>query len=535
MYDNHKHTDSIKAKQSAKLYLDKAKKLKDTQRIIDGFHLLYDIKSDKIKYLDSVIPIIKRTNNDNQLAYTYYKKAKFFLYEKREIQKTLSFLNKARNHNSKERDTTDLSYRIQYLFGLIKSEHLNEKKEALTIYKTCEQFYGQQDKYVYRVRHLSILHVIAETYISLKKTDSSSFYNAIGYHKAKNSDHSNLQQMGNYFVLCEGINQHTKTQYKAAIDSISKALPTMINFHDISNIIDSYYYLGKSYYELNQKEKAIPYFIKTDSILESLNSIPQYKHVKTYEYLKNYYRYQGELENQNKYLDKLNAVLEQYLNDQASIQKKIHQDYDIPLLLEEKEELIKKLNTNNSTYLYWIAALLLLLLACGGLIYHQYRKKKIYRLRFEKLMTESKSPIHPNPTKPIKSIPKTEGSPVPEKHILDILEKLEDFEKNHNYLSQGLSSQTVTNQLGTNLKYFSFVINHYKNKNFTQYINELRINYVIKELQVNARLRKYTIKAIAHELGYNSAETFSNAFYKQVKIKPSFYIKELIKKKHIKN
>jgi AraC-like DNA-binding protein len=44
-------------------------------------------------------------------------------------------------------------------------------------------------------------------------------------------------------------------------------------------------------------------------------------------------------------------------------------------------------------------------------------------------------------------------------------------------------------------------------------------------------LQKFTIKAIANEFGYNSAETFSNAFYKQVKIKPSYFIKELRKAK----
>jgi AraC-like DNA-binding protein len=71
------------------------------------------------------------------------------------------------------------------------------------------------------------------------------------------------------------------------------------------------------------------------------------------------------------------------------------------------------------------------------------------------------------------------------------------------------------------------VINHYKNKSFINYLNELRITYAIKELKENTMIRKFTIKAIANEVGYNSGETFSNAFYKQVGIKPSFFIKEL--------
>ncbi len=534
MYDNNKHTDSIKAKQSAKIYLKKAKLKLDTHKIIHGLDMLYDLKKNKPEYLDSIILIEKNKVQSNYTAYAYFKKAQYFLYKKRDIKKTLGFLDIARKKYLKKIDTTDLSFRMLYMTAIIKNEHLNEKEETIAVFKKCESYYGKQTKYKYRLRHLHVLHALAETYISLEKPDSSSFYSTKGYTIASQGSNYYFKQMRIYFTLCEGFNQYHKQNYRAAIDSISKALPTIIDFEDTSNIIDSYYYLGKSNFDLNKREKSIPFFIKTDSVLETLNSIPQYKHIKTYEYLKNYYKDLNDLENQNKYLDKLNTVLNKYLGDQASIQKKINQDYDIPLLLKEKEELINKLNTHNSKYFYGIVALLVLLLVCGGLIYHQHRKKKVYRLRFEKLMTESKSPIHPNPSKSIKSISKTDGSQIPEKHILDILQKLEGFEKNHDYLSPGLNSQTVANQLETNLKYFSFVINHYKNKNFTQYINELRINYAIKELQVNSKLRKYTIKAIAYELGYNNAETFSNAFYKQVKIKPSFYIKELIKKNKIK-
>ncbi|RYJ39601.1 Response regulator receiver protein [Flavobacterium anhuiense] len=73
----------------------------------------------------------------------------------------------------------------------------------------------------------------------------------------------------------------------------------------------------------------------------------------------------------------------------------------------------------------------------------------------------------------------------------------------------------------------SKVVNVYKEKSFTQYINDLRIEFAINQLQVNNKLRKYTVQALALEFGFNNAESFSTAFYKKTGIKPTYFIKEL--------
>ena len=83
----------------------------------------------------------------------------------------------------------------------------------------------------------------------------------------------------------------------------------------------------------------------------------------------------------------------------------------------------------------------------------------------------------------------------------------------------------------SDIKYLSKIINEHKNKPFIQYVNDLRIDYALNELQNKKRLRNYTINALANEFGFNSAESFNSAFYKKTKIKCSFYIKELEKLK----
>lgn len=53
------------------------------------------------------------------------------------------------------------------------------------------------------------------------------------------------------------------------------------------------------------------------------------------------------------------------------------------------------------------------------------------------------------------------------------------------------------------------------------------MEYITEELERNTKFRKYTIKAIANECGFKSAESFSKAFYKKLGFYPSYYLRQL--------
>ena len=108
-----------------------------------------------------------------------------------------------------------------------------------------------------------------------------------------------------------------------------------------------------------------------------------------------------------------------------------------------------------------------------------------------------------------------------------MLEKLALFEKDDAFLEKTITIQNTAVKLNTNTKYLSKVINENKGKTFVSYINDLRVEYAITQLQVQPKLRNFTIQALANEFGFNSAESFSSAFYKKHKIKPTYFIKEL--------
>ncbi len=89
------------------------------------------------------------------------------------------------------------------------------------------------------------------------------------------------------------------------------------------------------------------------------------------------------------------------------------------------------------------------------------------------------------------------------------------FRCRQGFLISKITLHEFAKQLQTNTKYLSKVINTHKLKSFRNYINDLRVQYCIQELKHNMNYRKYTVKAMAKEAGFTTAESFSKAFQKR--------------------
>ena len=111
--------------------------------------------------------------------------------------------------------------------------------------------------------------------------------------------------------------------------------------------------------------------------------------------------------------------------------------------------------------------------------------------------------------------------------VAEILEKLIKLEEKKQFLRQDFTLHNVAKKLKTNTAYLSKIINSELGKSFSTYANELRINYIILELKNNAKLRSYSINAIAEEIGYKSPESFTKYFKAATGISPSVYIKKI--------
>ncbi|WP_407483857.1 tetratricopeptide repeat protein [Elizabethkingia meningoseptica] len=108
-----------------------------------------------------------------------------------------------------------------------------------------------------------------------------------------------------------------------------------------------------------------------------------------------------------------------------------------------------------------------------------------------------------------------------------ILFRLYDFENSILYTRKKISLSFLAAYCGTNTKYLSYIINNCKKKDFNNYINELRIKYIIGKLKNKPQYRKYKVATLAEEAGFSSPNKFAAVFKKEVDMTPSLYIKHL--------
>ena len=195
-----------------------------------------------------------------------------------------------------------------------------------------------------------------------------------------------------------------------------------------------------------------------------------------------------------------------------------------------------------------IIILILLLITCSICIFSYLKvknKNKLLLLRTIDLaeiqlkMSEKLSEIEYSETqwsveRKSGDIPKTQ--PKIDKDIKNIiLTKLANLEKGNFFLDPNCNLHQLSEQLKTNPKYLSQVINQEKKSNFNNYINELRINFLLPKLLKDIEFRNSKLSYIAISLGYNNLNTFNAAFKKRMGILPSNFINELNNSFEIRN
>lgn len=514
----------------ANAYIKRAQIQKSNINLSRGYFLLSHLFEGAkcIQYLDTSIKYANSTDDIKFPALSYSKKG----YElKKQFRFDEALANFFMAEKYAKRNNLDFYYNIKHSIGMLRSEELGQVEEALALYRECFNYYKGKDvrSPKYATEYHNVLFALADAHKSLKNLDSTSFYNKMGYEESKAT---NDQYYISYFILNEGANQVLKKNYEAALDSINKALPQIISDKNYGNILASYFYLGKSYAGMGNEEKATQNYIKVDSMyVINKRIIPEF--VGGYSYLIEYYKQTGDKEKQLKFLTRFMKIDSLLQSDYKQLSKVLLKDYDTPHLFAKKESLIQSLQKKQLTYFIWILILIVIL---GGLMGYQYYLKKQYRKRFDAII-HTDTTIVASGIIPEKSDSASEENKMQEQQglpaevVKQLLEKLAHFELNKGFLEKTISIQKAALQLNTNTKYLSKVINDQKGKTFVQYINELRINEAVVQLQAQSILHNYTMPYLANEFGFNSAEAFSAAFYKKHKIKPTFFIKALEKKK----
>lgn len=114
---------------------------------------------------------------------------------------------------------------------------------------------------------------------------------------------------------------------------------------------------------------------------------------------------------------------------------------------------------------------------------------------------------------------------------LNTIENLKRFEEELEFLNPSTSLSSLADFCDVNTRNLSHILNNYIRKDFSSYINELRVNYGIKILKNDPAFRNYKISYLADFLGFSSHSKFTAVFKDITGLSPSVFIEFLNEKK----
>lgn len=516
--------DTLLIKIYANAYLNKAKNENDTIKIANGYSQLISLSSRNsnykttLNYCDSIIYLTKNHKDSIYPGYGYMIKGIVF-YGLGKYKNSLDNYLIAEKLAKKNNNIKQTCY-IQSGIGELKMFWGNYN-EAKKIFKKNNTLLNKnKDKFEY-FRHLHYNNIVSlsNAYCLTKQPDSAIIY----VKKAIKENLVNKDSLFYYGYINQlGTVQFYQGKYKKAIKNLDISFS---HIKDDNRLLNFYYYKALCYKNLSKNKLAFYNFKKADSIYSLSNDVtPEIRDIQVH--ILNHYKKLNDTENQLKYIDKLLYVDSIIDYNKKYISETLSKKYDRPALLLEKEKIIKTLHKNNKTSILFVFGLSFLVVVLFGFIINYYLKQKQYKKRFKKLTLELKEANKPNIHTESKTT-KIQGISI--EIINQILKGLNDFEQNNEFIDNEINLNILAKKLNTNSNYLSKIINFYKKKNFSSYLSDLRIDYGIKKLTNDHTFRKYAIKAIASEIGFNNTESFSKAFYSKTGIYPSYFIKEIEK------
>ncbi|KAA2217634.1 helix-turn-helix domain-containing protein [Chryseobacterium sediminis] len=521
----------LEARAVSQYYLTKAKKQKNILEIAEGYNLIH-LTEDfplALKYIDSLAMITKNVKGDVYPARTFIIKGNLY-YKYDNLKAALDNYILGLEYSKKHKNLKQIAYanmNIAYL-----NSYMGRNKEAAKTFRYhLLNSQNITDEYQHDQMRVSLVYC----YLKINKIDSANFFIQEGLNSP--FVQKNKYNMNQYLYLSGQLNLTTKN-YQLAIAELTKAYTYFSSIND-NNQNYVLYSLGKCYEGLNNKQETIKYFTQIDANIKKTNiTFPELGDV--YTFLIDYYRESGDKEKQLYYIDRFLKV-DKKLNEQFRyLSTELHQKYDTPNLLQEKEDIINELK-NKKTFLYVSVSILILILFF--LTYFYYKSKKAEK-KHQKIaqnlihLIEKRSPetIQHQNGKQIEiyqSIKDESGNKtnktIPEEVVQSILKDLDTFENKLHFLKNGITLTSLAKNIKTNTGYLSEIINNHKDKNFTTYLNDLRIDYVLDQLVQDKKFRSYKLPVIAEEIGYNNVQAFSIAFKKRTGTTPSIYIKEIEK------
>lgn len=480
-------------------YILKAKISNDGETLFYGYKEAIYYSQDystKLKYADSAIVVAQQTRNNDLIVQSFLSKG-LVHYQFKKFQPALkNYLWAEKKLNKKS--SNYLTHKVLFNVALIKFQ-LKQFSEAELLFQKCNIYFENNSSDVnHQAYYLNCLYYSVQILQAQHKYKEA---NQLNHKGLKLSQDSQNDYFIHYFTYLKGIQFYLEKEYQQSITTLTNELDYLKDQQDANSLSLAYFYIGKSYEAINEVQKAMIYFEKIDQLFNEydfLDSDVRAAYDALIHNSENNRNYPNQLYYINQLL-KLDHLTQQNIVKLSPILQK---EYD------EKELLKLKKNVEFKIIFYPILIGFVIILCSIGVLYS-------YNRFFKKLTIDKKKVKEPAIVE------------IPTEVVNHILNQLNDFEMNHLFVQKTLTLAQLAKSFKTNSAYLSKIINSEKGTNFSNYINQLRINYVLHLLTDSDQYHQHSIGDLAELVGFSSSRQFSNVFFQVTSFRPYEYIKQL--------
>lgn len=537
-------TDSITQQKIILTYRNRAIEEGDTLKIARSYDRLARIFNPQknIKYADTLLSLTKNWDNITYPALAFILKG--FEYGRLDdVKNQYESLNMALELSRKNKNVSQQLYILDLMIYLratwgdvFKAIELQKQRHSILlspdilegIEKSTRQELHDRIPSIFAENMMNSYKSFVHCYVKSKEYQlAENYVDSIRTHIANNRDLINLDEHILWILDSDTELGYWVGDYDRVLNNLDR-INKMLEYDEYprlkSNIM---LFGGLTHFELNNYDLSKNYLEEAYSLKDEVHKgfFDNYDRL-LYQGLTNIYTQFEQYDSKVNFLNKLLEMDSVSISNYKYIEPSFINKFETPELLKSKEETIEKLQLRNRNSAYLIFLSILVIVASSLMAWNYYRQKVVYRRRYERLM---KSEILSNNTVAKQSEEANKSPQLSQEIIDDLLRKLEKFEKNKDYLNSSVSLMALAKKFNTNSSYLSRVLNSSKSINFSQYLNDLRIDYAVNQMKNDAVFRKYTIEAIATECGYNNSASFSRSFYKNTGLHPSYFINEIIK------
>ena len=529
--NTHIYSNLPKAVKASKAYINKAKKEKDKRKewlgieALGNSYLNHRELDNSQEQFEKALQFAEENEFDEFIIRSYILGAQIQLGAPN-ASKALAYLNKALAHAEKTNNDYWKENVLMFISSILQMS--GEAEKAIEIKKSSIKHYKNKplDSTFTEERKNDMLlysySVLSNAYLKVDQVDSAKQYVALMDNLISEKDSCKLRTLLNaraeiYFY---------EKKYASAKENFRKA-SQLCNIDMPLMDLQITYDLGKVAHGQGNFQEAINLFQRGLDNYEVTPAEEGYMD-DYYKLLADSYKETGDFERANYYFEKYITSTSEFNKIKNDI-KESTRAQEIKEFRNELESLESEKNKKETylNYLFLGASVIILILLFFLLRF--YKTKKENEAKFETLLAKINVAEKPEDIIDTKDedLDEKNTTDVPEETKQQILDGLKKLENQEYFLKQDCNSYNVAKKINTNTSYLSKVINSHFGKNFNTYINDLRINYTIVRLKNDVIFRSYSIQAIAEEVGYKSADSFTKYFKRDTGLNPSFYIKEL--------